>query len=171
MRLAIIALCLMALSACTIKKDEFRFMRMDTAEHHASLEREDFGGLVIETISETGAPKIIVGKVNHTQAFLPKLECTTFYREDGTMERTECQQITPVSFEARLDAEGAYAGDIIQTGDAVEYSSAYGEGGHLLTAWIESIKGAVEQSEMDRDMKIHWADTLSRLAEMLGGAK
>lgn len=172
MRYCTVVLCLL-LGGCTVKYGEFesKVLRMETQQNHASMERIKGTGSRLQTVSSTGFPEWWLGAIDHTQIFLPKLKCISFYREDGTMERTECEEITPVDVENDLRAPDGVVGDRITTGTACELESSFKAGLDSVPIWTEAMKQAVANSELDKDMKTHWLDTLSRLAEMLGGAK
>jgi len=170
MRNVIIAICLLLCMGCSLKYNglEQEVLRIKTIEGHISIERENVGGLVLDTIGQNGAPKIVLGKVDHSQIILPMKTCTKNYREDGTIESEVCSEEPSISIEAKVDGKGAFAGDMIGTGEASSLTSAYGDTpGDLTQVWIESIKSAIERSSISETEKTNRIKSLESLIPFL----
>ena len=155
--------------SCTTKYGKFSnsILKMDTKANHASLMRSEVTGHHLGLSKETGAPEWFIGKAVHTQFLLPKMECTTYFREDGTKEKMICEQMPDLSVEAKADAKGGYVGDHITTGKAIEYASSYEVNSESSLMWIESIKAAVSISELDKQEKEKINNNLSELGKLI----
>lgn len=162
---------LLILCSCTIKTDSFdgKFLRMDTQTDHASIERVKGIGSKLTVVSETGFPEWWIGNIDHTQVFLPKLKCTTFYREDGTNERMECEEMSPVDIENNLKGMDGVVGDRISSGDATELEASFGQSIESSSIWIEAMKAAVAKSTLESADKQEAMEALQALGQLLLG--
>jgi len=127
MRNVVMAICLLLLSVgCSVKYGDFEqeMLRIKTLEGHLSIERVNVGGLLLDTIGQNG-PKIVLGKLDHSQIILPILSCIEVYNAEGLLETKTCGVVPSISIEAILDGKGAYGGDMIGTGEASTFTSGY----------------------------------------------
>lgn len=143
-------------------KFENRFMRVEHEPNHASMERFEGLGTAVESVGANGSPTFWIGKYAHTQLFLPKMLCTTYYKEDGVLkEKMICETVPPLSVEAQLSATGGRVGDIIKAGDATQYGSSY-------TAWIANLKAQVKSSSVLKpEVKDDYLETLDEMSGAL----
>ena len=171
----LIPLLFLLLPACSLKigNKSLKFLRMETTEGHASVERVKGTGSRLDVVSDTGFPTWWLGNFDHTQVWLPPLQCTTYYDEEGIKEKTECVQIAPIDVENNLKAKDGTLGDRITAGSAVEYGSSFEPGEDTVPMWIEFARAAVERSNISAGEKEKQLNFLSDLASILigGGAQ
>jgi hypothetical protein len=175
--LIILFCCGFIFSSCSLKlgKDqEMSFLRMKTEANHASIERADGIGSRLTVSGNSGVPEWWLGKMAHTQVFLPKMKCKTRYKTVNgkeVKESTTCEEVAPIAIEAKVDAKGGYAGDIINTGTATEYGTAFESNSTASQVWIEAIKAAIERSAIKSAEKKELYKALQSIGGLLTGAK
>jgi len=146
-----------------------KVLRQETSEGHASIERVKGTGSKLTTVSQTGFPEWWLGNFDHTQVFLPPLECTTYYREDGTEDRKVCVTIAPVDIENNIRAKDGTLGDRITAGEAIEYGSSFEATEESSAMWIEFAKSAVERAAISREEKDAQLEFLKELGRIIMG--